>query len=187
MTARVVYLLNVSLDGYINDSAGSLEWSTVDDELHSWFNERERETSAEIYGRRLYETMAVYWPFAEANPDASPVEIDFARAWSATPRIVFSRTLESAPYASRLLRTDVIDEIEELKKEFDGELGIGGATIAAALVERDLVDVYRLVVHPVVLGGGTPYFPPGIHLDLRLTDTRRFANGAVFLEYGARH
>jgi dihydrofolate reductase len=187
VTARVVYLLNVSLDGYINDADGSLDWSTVDDELHSWFSERERETSAEIYGRRLYETMAVYWPFAEANPDASPVEIDFARAWNATPRIVFSRTLDSALFAHRLLRTNVVDEIESLKKEFDGELGIGGATIAAALVERDLVDVYRLVDHPVVVGGGKPYYPPGLHLDLRLTGTRRFANGAVYLEYDARH
>lgn len=186
MTARVVYLLNVSLDGYINDPAGSLDWATVDEELHSWFNDRERETSAEIYGRRLYETMAAHWPFAEADPDTSPVELEFARAWNATPRVVFSRTLENAEFATRLLRTNVVDEIEGLKKEFDGDVGAGGATLASALVERSLVDVYRLVVHPVVLGGGTPFFPPGVKLDLRLTETRRFANGAVLLGYEAR-
>ena len=186
MTARVVYLMNVSLDGYINDVSGSPDWGTVDEELHSWFNDRERETSAEIYGRRLYETMAAYWPSAQDDPNASPVELEFARAWNATPRIVFSRTLESAEHAARLLRTDVVDEIDGLKTEFGGEIGIGGATIASALVERNLVDAYQLVVHPVVLGGGTPYFPPGVRLDLRLTETRRFATGAVLLAYEAR-
>lgn len=184
--ARLVYLMNVSLDGYINDLAGSPEWAGVDEEIHAWFNERERETSAEIYGRRLYETMAAYWPFAESNADASPVELDFARAWNATPRIVFSRTLESAEHATRLLRANVTDEIDGLKAEFDGDIGIGGATLASALVERNLVDLYQLVVHPVVLGGGTPFFPPGARLDLRLSETHRFGNGAVLVAYEPR-
>ena len=186
MTARVVYLLNVSLDGYINDAAGSLDWASVDEELHGWFNDRERETGAEIYGRRLYETMAAHWPFAEADPDASPVELDFARAWNTTPRVVFSRTLQGAEFATRLLRTNVVNEIEGLKKEFDGDIGVGGATLASALVVRNMVDVYRLVVHPVIVGGGTPFFPPGVRLDLRLTETRRFANGAVLVAYERR-
>ncbi|MEP7361194.1 MAG: dihydrofolate reductase family protein [Chloroflexota bacterium] len=184
--ARVVYLMNVSLDGYINDVAGSPNWASVDEELHGWFNEVERALSAEIYGRRLYETMAAYWPFAENDPGASVVELDFARAWNATPRIVFSRSLETAEHATRLLRTDVVDELPALTAEFDGDLGIGGATIAAPLIERNLVDVYRLVVHPVVLGGGTPYFPPGAALDLRLIETRRFGNGAVLVTYEPR-
>jgi dihydrofolate reductase len=186
MTARVVYSMNVSADGYINSPTGSIEWGNVDEEVHSWFNDRAREQSADIYGRRLYEVMAGHWPYALDDPDTSEVERDFARIWNSTPKIVFSRTLESAPSADRLLRTDVADEIDGLKAEFDGEIGVGGATIASALIRRNLVDEYRLIVHPVFLGGGTPFFPTGAQLDLQLTDTRRFGNGAVLLVYRPR-
>jgi dihydrofolate reductase len=186
MSARVVYSFNVSLDGYINSSSGSLEWGGVDEELHAWFNDRARESSADIYGRRLYETMAAHWPFALDDPDSSPVEQDFARIWNATPKIVFSRTLETAPFAQRLMRTDIVDEIAGLKNEFDGEIGVGGAMLANSLVARDLIDEYRLIVHPVVIGGGTPFFPPGVQLSLRLTETHHFGNGAFLLRYERR-
>ncbi|MDL2334860.1 MAG: dihydrofolate reductase family protein [Chloroflexota bacterium] len=186
MTAKVIYSMNVSLDGYINSPTSGLDWADVDEEIHAWFNDGARNAAADIYGRRMYELMASYWPFALDDPDAGDVERDFAQIWKDTPKIVFSRTLEEAPHAHRLLRTDVADEIASLKAEFAGDLGIGGPTIAAALIERNLVDEYQMVVHPVVLGGGTPYFPPGMQLDLRLTQTRRFANGAMLVAYEPR-
>ncbi len=181
---RLIYSMSVSLDGYINDPRGALDWVDIDEEVHSWFNDRAREADAFVYGRRLWETMAAYWPTAEADPDAAPVELDFARIWNATPKIVFSSTLESVGHGARLVRGDVTNEIAALRQEFSGDLDVGGATLASALIRRGLVDEYRLVVHPVTLGGGTPFFPPlDAPLALRLVETGRFSSGATLAVY----
>jgi len=186
MSAKVVYSFSVSLDGYVNSPDGSLDWIDMDEQIHGWFNERSRETAADVYGRRMYETMTPYWPNALGDPDTTPVEREFAQIWNALPHIVFSRTLDKAEWADRLLRGNIVDELPGLMSEFDGQLDVGGATIAAPLIERNLIDEYRLVVHPVVIGGGTPYFPAGVRLDLHLIETRRFDNGAVLLAYEPR-
>ncbi len=187
MSARVVYSMSVSLDGYINSRTGSLDWVGIDEEIHAWFNDRAREAPAFVYGRRLYETMAAYWPFALDDPDTSPVEADFARIWQPKPKIVFSRTLESVGWNSRLVRTDIVAALPALKAEFDGELDVGGATLAAPLVAANLIDEYRVVLHPVLIGGGTPFFPPlKDQVDLRLTETHQFGSGAVVLTYERR-
>jgi dihydrofolate reductase len=181
---RLIYLMNVSLDGYIETRDRDLEWTTVDDELHAWFNEHERSTKAVLYGRRLYETMAAYWPNYEADPAATEVMREFGRIWNAKPKFVYSSTLKSVVANSRLVGGDVENVLRQLRAEIDGDIGVGGPTLAAEFVRRDLVDVYRLVVHPVVLGGGTPFFPPlDTPLSLRLTATRQFASGALFVEY----
>lgn len=134
----------------------------------------------------MYELMTAYWPTAEADPAATPVEREYARIWSATPKVVFSSTLSTVGWNSRLVRGDVGGELARLRNEFEGDLDIGGATLAAAFIRRGLVDEYRLVVHPVVLGAGTPYFPPlESPLPLRLTETRTFASGSVYLGYAA--
>jgi dihydrofolate reductase len=183
---KLIYLMNVSLDGYVETLDHSLAWTHVDDEIHAWFNDQLRATDASLYGRRLYEVMAAHWPTAESDPSATPVTLDFARIWNATPKIVFSRSLESVVGNSRLVRGDVGEELAKLKEEFDGDLAVGGPTLASAFIERGLVDEYRLVVHPVVLGAGTPFFP---RLDrpigLRLLETRTFASGVVYLGYAA--
>jgi dihydrofolate reductase len=186
MSARVIYSFNVSLDGFINSPTGSLDWSDVDEEVHGWFNDQARHAAALVYGRRLYETMVPFWPNALDDPDEPPVIRDFARVFADTPKVVFSRTLESADFGFRLMRDDILTALPALKKEFDGDLDVGGAMLAAPLVERNLVDEYRLVVHPVALGGGTPFFPPGVRLDLRLVDTKTFDNGATLLIYRPR-
>jgi dihydrofolate reductase len=185
---KLIYLMNVSLDGFVNTVDRGLEWTRVDEELHSWFNDQERAVDAELYGRRLYEVMNAYWPTAESDPEATEVELEFARIWNATPRIVFSTTLESVAGNSRLVRGgDVGEELAKAKAEFPGDLSIGGPTLAAEFIRRGLVDEYRLVVHPVVLGAGTPFFPPLPHpLDLELTETRRFASGVVYVGYRVR-
>lgn len=182
---RLIYLMNVSLDGYVEDADHRLDWSLVDDELHGWFNEESRRTDAFLYGRRLHDVMR-YWRTADQDPDATPVMLEFARIWNATPKIVFSRTLEPDPAdpATRIVRGDPIEELGRLRREFPGDLSVGGPTLAAAFVRRDLVDVYRLVVHPVAIGGGTPYWPSlDRPLGLRLTETRAFASGVFALTY----
>ena len=183
---KLIYLLNVSLDGFIETPDRSLDWTRVDDELHEWFNERLRATDVAVYGRRLWEVMSAYWPTGETNPASTEPMREFARIWNATPIVVFSHELGSVGHGARLVRGDVGEELAKLQREFDGEIDVGGPTLAAQFIERGLVDEYRLVVHPVVLGEGTPFFPPGMsRLDLRMTETRAFASGAMYLGYEA--
>jgi dihydrofolate reductase len=183
---KLIYLMNVSLDGFVETPDHGLDWAIVDDELHSWFNDRMRGLDASLYGRRLYEVMAEYWPTAESDPQATETMRDFARLWNATPRIVFSRSLESVDFNSRLVTGDVGEELAKIKAEFDGDLEVGGPTLAAEFIKRGLVDEYQLVIHPVVLGAGTPFLPPlDRPIGLRLTETRTFASGVVYLGYAA--
>jgi dihydrofolate reductase len=184
---KIIYLMNVSLDGFVETVDHGLDWTLVDEELHAWFNEQERAVEASLYGRRLYELMAAYWPTAESDPNATSVEIEYARIWNSKPKIVFSSTLETVASNGRLVRGDIVAELGQIREEFPGDLSIGGPTLAAALVRRDLVDEYRLVVHPVILGAGTPFFPPLPRtLDLELFDTHTFASGVVYLGYRPR-
>ena len=181
---KLIYLFNVSLDGFVETVDHSLDWTIVDDELHTWFNEQERTLEASLYGRRLYEVMAAYWPTAESDPEATEPMREFARIWNATPKIVFSTTLDSVGPGCRLVAGDVGDRLAELRSEFPGDLEVGGPTLASAFIERGLVDEYRIVVHPVVLGAGTPFFPAlKDRVDLRLLETRTFGSGVVYLGY----
>ena len=183
---KLIYLLNVSLDGYVETPDHGLDWTNVDDELHAWFNDQMRTLDALLYGRRLYELMAGYWPTAESDPAATPTEREFAAIWLELPKIVFSSSLDRVDWNSRLLRGDIGDELARLRTEFDGDLGVGGPTLAAAFIRRGLVDEFRLVVHPVVLGAGTPFFPPlDAPMPLRLTETRRFESGVMYVAYAA--
>jgi dihydrofolate reductase len=184
---RVVYLMNVSLDGYVEDRAGSLAWTRIDEELHRWFNEETRRTDAMLYGRRLYETMVPYWPMAVSDPSSTEVERDFARAFLDTPRIVFSSTLESVDWNSRLVRGDVLDELPHVLAQYPGAVSVGGPTLASSVVAAGLVDEFKLMVHPVVVGGGKPFWPDNTApVDLELTEERRFASGVVLLAYRRR-
>ena len=183
---RLIYLMNVSLDGFIETPDHGLEWTTVDDEIHAWFNDELRETEALLYGRRLYEVMTAYWPSAESDPGATAVMLDFARIWNPKPKLVFSRSLQRVDGNARLVRAESDEDFARLKAGFDGELEVGGPTLAAEFIRRGLVDEYRLVVHPVILGAGTPFFPRVERpLALRLTETRTFASGLVYLGYAA--
>jgi dihydrofolate reductase len=183
---KLVYSMNVSLDGYIDTVDHSLDWVRIDEELHTWFNEEARATDACLYGRRLYEVMTAYWPTADSDPAATEVMLDFARIWAETPKIVFSSTIEKVDWNSRLVRGDPVDALARLRDEFQGELSVAGPTLASAFIERRLIDEYRLVVHPVILGAGTPFFPDiATPIDLELIETRRFASGAILLAYRA--
>ena len=183
---KVIFLMNVSLDGYIETPDRSLEWTIIDDELHTWFNERLRSTEVSVYGRRLFEVMNAYWPTAESDPAATSVTLEFARIWNAKPKVVVSRSIHEAPAGWRLTSGEPEAILEELRRDFSGDLEIGGPTLAAGFIRRGLVDEYQLVVHLVILGGGTRFFPDLERpAGLRLLETRTFSSGAVYLGFAA--
>ena len=178
---KLIYGIGVSLDGYINDRDGGIDWTDPDDELHQFHNDRYRELEISLHGRRLYELMAEYWP--RVPEDASPIERDFAELWTTKPKVVFSRTLTEVHWNSRLVGADAVEEVRRLKAEGDGVMEVGGAGLAASLIPHGLIDEYQLFLSPVVLGGGTSMFPPlDERLQLRLVETRHFAT-AVMLRY----
>ena len=181
---KLIYLLNVSLDGFIETPDHSLDWSLVDEELHSWFNDQTRSVEATLYGRRLWEVMSGHWPTAGDDPSTNDVEREFARIWNAMPKVVFSTTLEHVEHNARLVQGDVGPILADLRREFDGDLGVAGPNLAGQFVRRGLVDEYRLVVHPVALGAGTPYWPElDAPLPLRLVDRHAFSSGVELRSY----
>ena len=181
---EVIYSLMVSLDGYIESPQKSLDWVIVDEELHTYFNDQESNIDTHLYGRRMYEVMVAGWPTADQDPSAPQYIIDFARTWRAMPKVVFSTTLERVEWNARLVRENVAEEVKRLKAQPGKNMGLGGAGIAKTLMEHDLIDEYRLILQPVVLGGGTPMFPAlDSPLNLRLVETRAFASGVVLLRY----
>ncbi|HEY2599571.1 MAG TPA: dihydrofolate reductase family protein, partial [Candidatus Dormibacteraeota bacterium] len=188
---KLFYSMMVSLDGFIErkhrgearpDDPDLLDWVIIDQEIHSFANDEARATGAFLYGRRLYESMAAYWPTADAVPNTPGYIVDFAHIWRPKPKIVFSTTLDKVDWNSRLVRGNVAEEIAKLKQEPGGDLSVGGANLAASLIELGLVDEYRLIVHPVVIGAGTPYFPPlRESIKMRLIETNTFGSGVVYL------
>ena len=180
---KLIYSMSVSLDGFIADSGGEIDWSVPDDELFRFHTEQTRELGGHLLGRRLYETM-VYWETAEEKPSISEDEREFARIWKELPKVVFSRTLETVVGNTRLVRHGTAEEVARLKKEPGKDLGVGGAGLAAGLMELGLIDEFRPFVNPVVLGGGTPFFPAlDEKVDLELVETRAFGGRVVYLRY----
>jgi dihydrofolate reductase len=180
---KVIYSMGVSLDGFIAGPDGEIDWSAPDEELHRFHNQQTRELGAHLCGRKLYEVM-LYWETADQNPSAPEHELEFARIWKDTPKIVFSKTLERVEGNARLVRDGVADEVARLKEEPGKDLAVGGAGLASTLMKLGLIDEYRLFVSPVVLGGGTPYFPAlGERIDLELVETRTFGSRVVYVRY----
>jgi dihydrofolate reductase len=180
---KLIYSMTVSLDGFIAGPDGDISWSAPDEELHRFHNEKTREIRAQLCGRGLYETM-LFWETAEQNPSITDYGLDFARIWKDIPKLVFSRTLERVEGNATLFTGGLTEEVQRLKREPDGDIAVGGAGLASALVPLRLIDEYRLFVRPVVLGRGTPYFPPlDAGFDLRLIETRTFDSPAVYLRY----
>ena len=181
---KIIWMMSVSLDGFMEGPDRELDWGMVDDELHRHFNEELGAMGAFLDGRVTYELMAGFWPTADRDPSSTAPVVEFARIWRDMPKIVYSRTLERADWNTTVVRDVVPEEVMELKAQPGGDLVLGGADLGAAFLRHDLIDEYRLYVHPVIIGRGKPMFRPSdARIALRLAETRTFGNGVVLLRY----
>lgn len=180
---KLIYSMGTSLDGYIAGRDGDIDWSAPDEELHRFHNEQTRELGVHLLGRRLYETM-VYWETADRDPAANDVIVEFARIWQALPKIVFSTSLEQVEGNARLATDGLAEEVARLKREDGADIAVGGAGLAGACAKLGVIDEYRLFVSPVVLGGGTPFFPAlDDRINLELVEMRTFDSRVQYVRY----
>lgn len=181
---KIILMMSVSVDGYIEGPDRELDWHLVDDEVHRHFNEVLAAMGAFLSGRVGYELMATFWPTADQDPASTGPMVEFARIWRDMPKVVYSRTLARAGWNSTVVRDLVPEEVRVLKAQPGRDLALGGADLAAAFMRHDLIDEYRLYVHPVLIGRGKPLFPTAeARTGLRLAETRNFGNGVVLLRY----
>ena len=190
----LIYSMSVSVDGYIADRKGGFEWTPPSDELFRFHLEQVRELGAYLLGRRLYETMLVWEtdPSMRDNelgdpraPVPAEVAAAFAEVWSAIPKVVFSRTLDSVQGNARLAEASVAEEVAAALDATDKDVSIGGAGLAAAAIELGLVDELRMFRNPVVVGDGTPFLPPVTEdVPLDLIETRTFGSRVIYERYG---
>jgi dihydrofolate reductase len=182
---RLIYSMTVSLDGFIAGPHGAIDWSVPDDELFQFHTQRVRETGVQLCGRRLYETMR-YWETAQ-DLSLPEDQVEFAQLWKALPKVVFSTTLQNVVGNARLAKDGVGEEIERLKAQPGKDIAVGGAGLARACVELGLIDEWQLFISPVLLGGGTPYFPRLAEtINLELVETQTFGARVVYLRYRPR-
>jgi dihydrofolate reductase len=179
--SKLIYITNTSLDGYVEDETGAIDWVNPD-QVHAFITELLRPIGTYLYGRRLYETMAYFGAPVETYP---PERVDFARVWQKADKIVFSRTLTDATTGNTRVERDFdLEAIRKLKWESEHDISIGGAELAGLALEADLVDECHLFLNPVIVGGGKPAFRAGLRRGLELLETRRFSTGAIHLRYG---
>ena len=180
----VTYSMSVSLDGYIVGPDGDFDWTVPDAEVFRFWIDEIREVGVHLMGRRLYETM-LYWETADQDPSLDDAELEWTALWKPLPKVVVSTTLSAVQGNARLASGGLAEEIERLRAEAgEGEIAIGGATLAAEAAASDLIDEYRAMVYPVLVGGGTPFFPQRERrVDLELVETRTFSSSFIYLRY----
>ena len=181
---RVTYSMGVSLDGYIAGPDGGIDWTAPDEELFRFVTDEIRQVGVHLLGRRLYETM-LYWETADQDPSLDDSMLEWAAIWKALPKVVFSATLSAVQGNARLASGGLAKEIERLRAEpAEGDIAIGGATLAAEAAALGLIDEYRARVYPVLVGGGIPFFAQRERrVDLELVETRTFSSGVVYLRH----
>lgn len=181
--ARLTFTAICSLDGYVADPSGGFQWAAPDEEVHAFVNDLERSVGTHLLGRRMYEVLA-YWDVPD--PDWQAVERDYASMWQASDKVVYSTTLETVGPRARLERTFDAGAVRDLVAASAQEVSVGGPGLAAHALRAGLVDEVRLLLNPVVVGGGTAALPADLRLDLELLDSHRFGNGVVYLRYALR-
>lgn len=183
---RLIYAANTSLDGYLEDEAGSFDWSVPDAEVHAFWNEHERTIGTSLYGRRMYQTMRV-WEDDDWLAGEPAVVHEYAGIWRDTDKVVFSTTLDEVSTArTRIERRFDPEAVRRLKESSAADLSIGGAALGAEAFRHGLVDECVLLLSPVVVGGGRPALPRGVRIDLDLLDQGRFGNGVVHVRHAVR-
>lgn len=181
--AKLIYVTNVSLDGYIEDEHGSFDWTATDDELFAFITDLVRPVGTYLYGRRLYDTMAP-WETDPSLAGQSELMADFANVWQAADKVVYSTTLDAASTAkTRLERNFDPASVRDMKASATSDLTVGGAHLAAHAFMAGLVDECHLFIRPVLVGGGKPALPSHTRADLELLDDRRLGKGVVYLRY----
>jgi dihydrofolate reductase len=179
----LTYSMGVSLDGYIVGPDGTFDWPGFDADVFRFWIDEIRGVDAHLMGRRLYETM-LYWETVDQT-SLDDAQLEWAALWNPLPKVVFSTTLSEVQGQARLASGGLAAEIERLRAEpGEGEIAIGGATLAAEAAALDLIDEYRPMVYPVLVGGGIPFFPrQERRVDLELVETRPFSSGVVYLRH----
>ena len=185
--AKLTYITNVSLDGFIEDAHGSFDWTEPSDEVFAFITDLIRPVGTWLYGRRLYEVMAV-WETDATLAAQSDLMADFAEVWKVGDKVVYSTTLGVLSTArTRVERSFDPDSVRDMKRSATDDLAVGGANLAAQALKGGLVDECQLFIHPVLVGGGKPALPRDVRAELELMDERRFANGIVYLRYRIPH
>jgi dihydrofolate reductase len=183
---KLVYSAIASLDGYLADENGNFDWAEPDEEVHAFINDLERLVGTYLYGRRMYETMAV-WETDAALAARSEIMRDFAQIWQAADKIVYSKTLDNAPTARTRIERDFDPEaVRQMKRSAGSDLTVGGPDLAADAFNAGLVDECHMFVAPIVVGGGKQSLPDDVRLELELLDEHRFGSGMVHLRYRVR-
>jgi dihydrofolate reductase len=181
--AKLIYVSNVSLDGFIEDEHGVFQWTEPDDEVFAFITDLIRPVGTHLYGRRMYETMAV-WETDPALAAQSELMADFARVWQAAEKIVYSTTMDTVSTANtRLERHFDPDSIRDMKSATSRDLMVGGPNLAAHAFRGSLVEECHLFIYPVVVGRGKPSLPGDLRVNLELLDERRFDGGVVYVRY----
>ena len=181
--AKLIYFTPTSLDGFIADGAGDLDWSAPDEQVMAFINELMRPIGTYLYGRKTYETMAV-WQTPEVIPDLTPHMREFAPIWQAAGKVVYSRSLEAVPTPNtRLEREFDFQPVQDLKARSPHDVTVGGPELAAQAIRAGLVDEYHLLVVPAMLGRGRRVFPDNARIELELLDERRVGKGWIYLRY----
>ena len=184
--AKLIYSAFTSLDGYVADETGNFDWAELDEEVHAFINSRERQIGTYLFGRKMYEAMAV-WERPDVIPHLPAAALEFAPIWQVAEKIVYSRTLQTVSTAkTRLERKFEADVVRELKAGATREVAVGGLALAAHAIRAGLVDEYHLFIAPVIVGSGNPYLPGKVPVKLELLDERRFDNGMVHVRYRAK-
>ena len=181
--AKLIYMANVSLDGFIEDASGSFDFTDPDEEVFAFITDLVRAVGTWLYGRRLYETMAVWETDAGLAAQSEPMA-DFATVWQAGAKVVYSTTLPAVSTArTRLERSFDPEAVRDMKRSATSDLTVGGANLAAHAFNGGLVDECHLFISPVLLGGGKPALPRDLRAELELVDERRCAGGVVYLRH----
>ena len=180
---KLIYGMIVSVDGFIEDRNGKIEWTTPDEEIHRHFNTLERDTVLHLCGRKLYEVME-FWRTAEQTQSLNDYEIEFARLYLSKSKVVYSKTLEKVAPGDNLIREIDIEYIKNQKKLPGEYISIGGADLAGSFMQLNLIDEIRLYILPIVLGGGKPMFHSQQHkFNMKLVETKNFESGMILLRY----
>ncbi|MEV3990301.1 dihydrofolate reductase family protein [Streptomyces sp. NPDC049837] len=180
---KITHFVHQSVDGFIEGPNGEFDWPVMDPELSAYSRALTDSADTFLYGRRVWEMMAGFWPRAE-ELSTHEHDLAFAPVWRATPKVVVSSTLEEADWNTRVIRTNVVEELTALKESGAHLVLFGGSTLAATLTEHALIDEYQIFVHPVVLGGGKPVFQhPKQRFGLKLAESRTFDSQVVLLRY----